>query len=105
MAQLEVFANPDKGSRRRIPYLLDVQHDLLDGLTTRVVVPLAKPDVLAGHAIDRLTPTVEVGGQKLVMLTPELAGVPKTALGKRVGELERFRAEIIGALDMLLTGV
>lgn len=105
MAQFEVFANPSRASKRRVPYLLDVQHDLLDGLATRVVVPLVPPDVLSGHAIDRLTPKLTVKGRALLMLTPEVAGVPRGALGKKVADLEAHRAEIIGALDLLLAGV
>lgn len=41
MAQFDVYRNvgPDA---RRVPYLLDVQSDLLAGVTTRVVVPLVR---------------------------------------------------------------
>ena len=38
MAQFDVYRNPRGTSRAR--YLLDVQHDVLSGLKTRVVVPL-----------------------------------------------------------------
>ena len=48
MAQFDVYRNPNPATRARIPYLLDVQSDLLEPLATRVVVPLCKPDVLKG---------------------------------------------------------
>ena len=40
MAQFDVYLNPNAATRKIIPYLLDVQADLLDTLSTRVVVPL-----------------------------------------------------------------
>jgi toxin CcdB len=39
--QFDVYRNPDASTRSRFPYLLDIQSDLLDSLSTRVVVPLA----------------------------------------------------------------
>lgn len=42
MPQFDVYRNRNPRSRRSIPYLLDVQSDLLTALSTRVVVPLIK---------------------------------------------------------------
>ena len=38
MAQFDVYHNPNPATRKTIPYLLDVQADLLDAMATRVVV-------------------------------------------------------------------
>jgi len=46
MAQFDVCTNPNPASAKRIPYLLDVQSDLLSSLATRVVVPLATLETL-----------------------------------------------------------
>lgn len=105
MSQFDVYENLSKHSKERTPFLLDVQVDLLDGLKTRLVVPLAHPRVTGGRAIERLMPMLEVAGEALLMLTPEVAGVPRTALGPRVGSLEDQRSVIRGALDVLLAGV
>lgn len=105
MAQFDVYRNPNPATRARAPYLLDVQSDLLDSVATRIVVPLCKPDVLGGKAAERLNPTFEVDGRKLLMLTPELAGVSRKALGERVANLAAERAAIIAALDLALTGI
>ena len=35
MAQFDVYENPNPASQKSIPYLLDVQTDLLDNLATR----------------------------------------------------------------------
>ncbi len=40
MAQFDVYANPNPDSQQQIPYLVDIQADLLDHLATRVVAPL-----------------------------------------------------------------
>ena len=105
MAQFDVYRNPNPATRSRVPYLLDVQSDLLDPLATRIVVPLCKPEVLSGKPAERLNPAFEVEGRKLLMLTPELAGVSRKALGERVANLAAGRMAIIAALDLLLTGI
>jgi toxin CcdB len=105
MAQFDVFRNPNAASRARIPYLLDVQSDLLDALATCIVVPLCKPEVLGGKPAERLNPAFDIDGRKFLMLTPELAGVPRKALGGRVGNLAAHRTEIIAALDIAFTGI
>jgi toxin CcdB len=105
MAQFDVYRNSNAATRARVPYLLDVQSDLLDTLTTRIVVPLCKPDVLSGKPAERLNPVFEVEGRKLLMLTPELAGVSRKALGQRVANLAAERTAIIAALDLALTGI
>jgi toxin CcdB len=104
MAQFDVYRNANTATRGRVPYLLDVQSGLLDSLSTRIVVPLCKPDVLSGKAAERLNPAFEVEGRKLLMLTPELAGVSRKALGERVANFAGERAAIIAALDLAFTG-
>jgi len=105
MAQFDVYRNPNPASRSRVPYLLDVQSDLLNPLLTRVVVPLCKPQVLHGKAAERLNPVFEVEGKKVFMLTPELAGVASRSMGDKVANLSSERAAIIAALDMAFTGI
>jgi toxin CcdB len=105
MAQFDVYRNANAATRTRIPYLLDVQSDLLDTLATRIVVPLCKPEVLSGKPAERLNPSFEIEGRKFLMLTPELAGVSRKALGERVANLATERLAIIAALDLALTGI
>ncbi len=105
MAQFDVYRNVNPASRTRIPYLLDVQSDLLDPLATRVVVPLCKPEVLKGRLAERLNPVFEVEGRKVVMLAPELAGVSRKILGDKIDNLSGERVAIIAALDLLVTGI
>jgi len=105
MAQFDVYRNAHAATRARIPYLLDVQTDLLEALATRVVVPLCKPEVLSGKPAERLNPAFEIEGRKLFLLTPELAGVSRKALGERIASLAGERRAIIEALDLVFTGI
>jgi toxin CcdB len=105
MAQFDVYRDPNPSTRVRIPYLLDVQSDLLEPLATRVVVPLCKPGVLSGRPAERLNAAFEIEGRKVFMLTPQLAGVPRKLLAGRIDSLADQRQAIIGALDLAFTGI
>jgi len=39
------------------------------------------------------------------MMTPQLAGIPKKLLGVAAADLSSRRAEIIAAIDLLITGI
>jgi toxin CcdB len=105
MARFDVYRNESAASAKRFPYFLVVQSDLLDALSTTVVVPLGKPGVVNGRVAQTLTPTLEVDGESLVMYTPELAAVHASALRKHVGNLEAHHRTILRALDFLFSGI
>lgn len=103
MAQFDVFENPNKATNQTIPYLLDVQSDLLDTLSTRVVIPLVSASAM-GKAIKHLNPEFTIRNTAVFMSTAELAGVPVRSIGEKVDSLRGRRHEIISALDFLFTG-
>jgi len=103
MAQFDVYENTNPATRQTIPYLLDVQTELLDNLTTRVVVPLITASAM-GKAAKHLNPQFKIKRTSVVMSTAELAGVPKHILGNKICSLKEQRNEIIAALDFLFTG-
>ena len=103
MAQFDVYENKNPETNESIPYLLDVQSDLLDNLTTRVVVPLITVAAM-GKAAQYLNPQFKIERTTVIMSTAELAGVNLNALGDRVCSLKEHRIEIISALDFLFTG-
>ncbi|HSS69470.1 MAG TPA: CcdB family protein [Casimicrobiaceae bacterium] len=105
MAQFDIYRNDNRATRNRIPYLLDVQSDLLETLVTRVVVPLATTDLLGGKVAERLSPIFEIEGRKVLLLTPELAGVSTKLLQHRIGNLAAHRSALIAALDLVFTGI
>lgn len=98
MARYDVHANPGGPG-----YLLDVQADLLDGLNTRVVVPLMPRDTAPAPA-RRLNPVFPVAGQPHVMVTQFLAAVPRSVLAAPVTSLAAHDTEIGNALDMVFVG-
>ena len=104
MAQFDVYENPNPASRKSAPYLLDVQTDLLDSLTTRVVVPLVASGAMATPG-RHLNPTFDVGKDKVIMSTAEIAGVSVKSIGIHVCSLKLHRNEIVAALDFLITGI
>ncbi len=104
MAQFDVYLNPNSSTSQAIPYLLDVQADLLDRLATRVVVPLVRAEAM-GLSASKLNPKFTVDNNLVVMSSAELAGVTHRSLGEKVVSLKVQRDEIIAALDLLFTGI
>lgn len=102
--QFTVFANGNERTRAAVPYLLDVQSDLVAKAATCVVVPLISPE-RAGRPVERLMPTFEIAGEAWVMDTLQLAGVPRRILGGAVADLAHERTRILAALDMLVSGI
>ena len=105
MTQFAVHRNSNPATKSAVPYLLDVQSDLIAQLGTRVVVPLYTTTAMKGKVLKTLTPLLRVDGRQYVMMTPQLAGVSKKELGQQVSSLAAQRDEIIAALDMLITGI
>lgn len=84
-------------------YLLDCQSELLDGLESRVVVPLLP--MTAFKPSSRLHPTFKIDGVPVLMSTHQLFAIPTARLGPIVGTLARERHTIISAIDILWSGV
>ena len=104
MARFDVYRNPARQRARRTPFLLDVQSGFLEGLETRVVVPLRTPQVVE-HPMTRLNPMLSIEGTQVVMDTSQLAGYPRGALKRPVANLAAQAFEIQDALDFLFAGI
>ena len=104
MVQFDVYLNPNAETNRNIPYLVNVQADLLDVLATRIVIPLHTMASIPKPA-RYLNPILEISGEKFVLSTAELAGVPIAMLGKPLDNLNAYREDIIAALDFVFTGI
>jgi len=105
MPQFSVYKNRNQATRGRFPLLLDVQSDLLEPLNTRVVVPLSPVAMASTRAMQALTPKIAVAGKEYVMVTPQLAGIAVRELGALVDTVPNERGKIVGALDLLITGI
>ena len=97
MARFDVYP----GARGK-GYLLDCQADILDELSTRVVVPLVPVGGLPKAT--RLNPMFSISGQNYVMSTQLIFAIPAERLSPTVGNLKDEHPIIMNALDMLLTG-
>jgi CcdB protein len=101
--QFDVYPNPAKMGREDRPYVVDVQSSRFRDIVTRAVVPLiVRPDVLE---TPRLTPMFVVNGQQLYFQPLEIAILPIRLLRRPVANLESERYRIIGALDLVFTGI
>ena len=103
MARFDVFANPDAAERVHTPYFLDVQNDHIDGLDTRVVIPL-RTEAAFGPRARRLNPLLAVADAPLVLDTAALGAVPLFELRQPLLRLGNSRAAVQDALDTLFGG-
>ncbi|RKE86586.1 CcdB family protein [Rhizobium sp. AG855] len=98
MTRFHVHRIGDDGS-----LALDVQSNLLDALTTRVVVPLAPVgDVVT--LVPRLNARLAIDGETFAMLTQFITTVPVSAVGPAIADLSARADEITAATDFLFQG-
>lgn len=105
MAQFSVYHNKNAQTKKEFPFLLEIQSNLLSGLATTVVVPFIKFEDGRTKMLNGLTPVFTLGQENYIMLTPQMAGIQRQALGKLAFELEHARTDIIRAIDFLISGV
>ncbi|HEX7916967.1 CcdB family protein [Rudaea sp.] len=105
MERFDVFRNESPNTSRRFPFFLVVQSDLLDGLSSSVIVPLGKSSIVGGKLAHMLTPQIEIGVSRYVMCTPELCAVPIAALRKFEANVAAQRDVIVRALNFLFDGI
>jgi toxin CcdB len=70
-----------------------------------VVIPLSPSAQAKAQAMAKLSPKLLVAGKEYVMVTPQLASISSRELGPVVGNVSSERAKIVGALDLLITGI
>jgi toxin CcdB len=100
MAQFDVYRNTNKQSSRTIPYFVNIQHELLSQLPTRVVIPLFANTT----SIKKLNPTFSIQNQNVILASDEITSLPRHLLEEKVDNLSQYRDEIIASIDFLITG-
>ena len=100
MAQFDLYRNPSPSTRKAMPLLLAVQHDVVSETASVIVAPLAPP--LRNES--KLYPAFVVNGRRYMMLTPDLASLPRSVLGPPIANLGNERSKIVSALDILFVG-
>ncbi len=80
MARFDVYANSGSHAATT-PYLLDVQSDLLNGLDSRLVIPLRNLKNFPNVKLPvRLTPIITIDGEQFLLETPKMGAVPQRVL-------------------------
>ncbi len=105
MEQFTLYENQNKNSKKAYPYFVDVQNDLLAELNSRIVIPLSSKKILNNINAKKMCPVVKINAAPFVLLTHQMTSVPCTFLKKKVTTLKQYRYEILGAIDLLLTGI
>lgn len=105
MEQFALYKNENKNSKKAYPYFVDVQSDLLSDLNSRIVIPLSAQKTLSNLNVKRLCPIIKIDEGAYILLTHQMTSVPCSALKKEVTTLEHYRYDILGAIDLLLTGI
>ena len=105
MARFDIYPNPGHTKKSDVPYLLDIQSDLLSALDSRVVVPLRRVDRFDKVTLPKnLAPVFEIEGLSCFMETAKLAAVPAKILHTPIASLNEYHAAITAALDFLFQG-
>lgn len=105
MAQFDVYANPSKHQRSDIPWIVDIQSDLLSALPTRLVMPLALRKTMPATVPKALCPPVLWGGEELVALAHLSAPFRAKDLGEVKGNLRLEASALVGAVDAVISGL
>lgn len=99
MAKYDIYSPTSTSSE----YLLDMQDEIIDNLSTRVVAPLVPVDDVPKR-MKILNPIISVAGTEYLLMTHLLAAIPVSALKTKIGSVSTQRDEIIASLDFLFTG-
>jgi hypothetical protein len=75
----------------------------LKELNTRIVAPLVAPKTLPGF--ERLMPVVSVKNKNFVVDITNVGVFPLKLIPKPIVNLEAERYRIVGALDLIFTGI
>ena len=105
MAQFDVYANPSKTQRGEIPWMVDIQSDILDKLPTRLVIPLALRAHMPAAMPRSLCPSIGWNGSTLVALPHLAAPFRVKDLGPVQGSLRPQASDFVAALDAVVSGI
>lgn len=83
--------------------VVDLQTDILNGLTTRMLAPLVPVDE-APQSASRLNPILEIDGQFYALQPQLMTAVSQRQLGRPAGNILRHYDRIVAAIDMVFNG-
>jgi toxin CcdB len=98
MARFDIYCNPGK-NKESIPYLLDVQSNVISGLATRIVIPLRALSRFSMQPPGDLFPVIDVDGVPHFLDTPQMGAIPFSELKVKAGSAHAHQFDIQTALD------
>jgi len=105
MPQFDVYVNPNAGSRASVPFVVDVQSDLIDALPTRLVMPLSRVGAGQAKFPSNLCPPFTLAGEVLTLMPHLAAPIDKRLLRHTVQSIAHRAHDISAALDAVISGV
>nr|WP_315252889.1 CcdB family protein [uncultured Duganella sp.] len=104
MARFDIYGNTGK-NRSKVPFLLDIQSNVISGLATRIVIPLRPLSLLPSvHLPTDIFPMIDIDDKQYFLDTPQLGAIPLAELKNKVGSARNRQAAIQGALDRVFGG-
>jgi len=105
MPQFDVYKNPSKRSSTFFPYLVDIQHNYISDIDTRIVLPLGKAKYFKNKSMSKLQISLSYENEELFIITPQISSISRKLLNKPIGSLAHLRQEIIDSLDFAISGI
>ena len=87
-----------------VPFVVDVQADLLSDLKTRVVIPLLPHTQAKKEVLPRLKPVIKIHGKNYVLMTTDIGTLKISDLGTPSENIQEQRQTITEAIDFLMAG-
>lgn len=103
MARFDIYPNPIAQDRKDLPFVLEIQSDLLYRFTERVCVPLVREGFIPGLT-DRFNPFIVVEGEALRLHPLGIAVFLIQELRDSVGSAKADATPMELALNMLFRG-
>ncbi|WP_121627045.1 CcdB family protein [Poseidonibacter antarcticus] len=100
MAQFDVYKNENERTNKEVPYLLDIQNDILSSLDTRVVIPL----VFSLAKVDKLTKELKIKDEIVYLYTDQMATIGLSLLNEKICSIKEQGDEIKNSIDFLIYG-
>jgi toxin CcdB len=100
MAQFDLYINENKLTNDSVPYLLDVQNDILKSLNTRIVIPLTRNI----KDVQGLTKEFIIKNEKLYLTSSQMGTDHISELQQKTTSLSQYKDEIKNSLDFLIYG-
>lgn len=101
MARFDVYRFASKS----VPLVVDVQSTVLKDLKSCVVIPLVPVDHAEKEELPRLKPRLTVQGKDYILVTTDIAALPRARLGAFIANIDSdYRDDITNALDLLFVG-